>query len=487
MDRRRQLCGLPAKVASWYLVLFCLAFVFYSWLWKATPVGGGDYPDYARVARDLHGLTLSQVHLRPPGYPLLLKLTGSAREPSKALFFSQLGLHLGTIWLLGVLLARVGIGRLGLLLLACVLLLPPFVVPAGYALTEVLSAFLLATGLVATTFALAEGSVVLGTIAGLSFGYCGATHPSFLLVPFAVVACQWGLLFTERRLPGEWKKAVVLSASVLFGWLLVAGGLVLHNGLRFGSWRPSAFTGYALTAKTWKVVERLPKEFGVVRDVLINARNAALVEEGSAHTAESYIWIAREELERVTGLDTAGLSDRLTKVGLTLIKKAPMNYLSDVVYSAVGLWFPGGDARANMGSLFLQGTWFIVESAVVTIFWLQLTFVISFAFLLQRGLISPLPAIYCASSRQSLQSRVQVYCLALTLILYTLGIVALFGCPESRYRQPVEGFIVLLCMLGVRIWMEVCSARTSTRRAGGEDDHNSPACIGTPGKDPAPR
>ena len=131
--------GLPLSTAIVYASLFAVAFWFYSAVWTGAPFLAPDSPGYIRVAQDLSDFHVDQLNARPPGYPLLLVLTGSGRP----LFYTSLALHFASIWLLSAVLYAMGLTRGWLVLPALLLLLPPYVEYAAYVLSDNLSEFLL--------------------------------------------------------------------------------------------------------------------------------------------------------------------------------------------------------------------------------------------------------------------------------------------------------------------------------------------------------
>jgi hypothetical protein len=52
---------------------------------------------------------IDELHLRTPGYPLLLLLTGSSQAPTRTLFFTSLLLHFASVWLLASALSCAGL------------------------------------------------------------------------------------------------------------------------------------------------------------------------------------------------------------------------------------------------------------------------------------------------------------------------------------------------------------------------------------------
>ena len=81
-----------------------------------------------------------------------------------------------------------------------------------------------------------------------------------------------------------------------------------------------------------RVTERLPEEYARVREVLIRARDAELVTDPS-DTGQMYIWRVTPELMKVTGFQQPELSAYMLRINWLLIKKAPLNYLHEVVWA----------------------------------------------------------------------------------------------------------------------------------------------------------
>src|SRR6266481_492138 len=84
------IAGLPSRTAIFYALLFATSLVLYGALWQNVPLMESDSPGYQRVAQDLSDFRIDQIHLRTPGYPLLLLLTGSSQAPTRQLFFISL-------------------------------------------------------------------------------------------------------------------------------------------------------------------------------------------------------------------------------------------------------------------------------------------------------------------------------------------------------------------------------------------------------------
>ena len=122
--------GVPPSTAIGLIICFSIALWFYSVLWPGAPVFLPDSPGYIRIARDLSDFRVDELSARPPGYPLLLILTGQGR----ALFHTSLALHFASIWLLLSILYVLGLSKSWLLLPAVILLFPPYVEYSAYVL-----------------------------------------------------------------------------------------------------------------------------------------------------------------------------------------------------------------------------------------------------------------------------------------------------------------------------------------------------------------
>jgi hypothetical protein len=94
------IAGLPSSVAIMYALLFLLALWCYTTWWKQAPMMQSDSWSYIIAAADIADPAVNYLQTRPPGYPLLLLLTGSNPSPSRALLLTSLLLHGVAVWLL---------------------------------------------------------------------------------------------------------------------------------------------------------------------------------------------------------------------------------------------------------------------------------------------------------------------------------------------------------------------------------------------------
>jgi hypothetical protein len=194
-ETSQSVTGLPRRVAAVYLVLFVAALGAYSVLWRNTPFVDGDSAQYQRVAQDLADLRLDSLHDRTIGYPLLLVLTGSAEGPTTALLVASLLLHVASIWLMALVLQAAGVGRRWLLAFGCLLVLPPFVEPSAWVMTENLAQFTLVAGFACLALGFTPSRIALLSLSALAFGYAGLTRPVYQALAVALA----GLLLVCTR------------------------------------------------------------------------------------------------------------------------------------------------------------------------------------------------------------------------------------------------------------------------------------------------
>jgi hypothetical protein len=431
-----------------YLALFSLAFLAYSRLWREAPVKTNDSAGYMAVAQDLVDLRLDRLRLRPPGYPLLLLITGSSREPTRMLFFVSMLFHFASVWLLGAILRASGLSSRLVILFGVLMILPPFVEPAAKVLTENLIEFILVSGFAGVVFGMVRGKAAGLAVGAVAFGYSGLVHPTYQFLSLALAACLFGIShwFYWARLRIQ---NVISAASLLvIAFIILIGGCILNNYLRFNYMGITPFIGYALSSKTMRVLERLPDDYGAVREALIAARDADLVESGGSHTGVSYIWRAEDNISRITGLEGEQLSRYLVRLNLLLIRKAPLHYLQEVLLATVGFWEPASGQLANFDSSFFQAIWAALDILLSVTFTTQLVVLSgATALLLSKRFVASKDEHTFIGPRMS-KVRTVSYTLALSIVCYTMIIVSVFGTGTARYRTPVEGLIVFMGFLG---------------------------------------
>jgi hypothetical protein len=446
--------GLPGPILVAVLTLFALAYLTYSAAWPEAPVLDGDSAQYLEVAGDLADGRLDTLHFRTPGYPLLLLLTGAIAEPARPLFRVSLLLHFASVWLLCVAFHRLGAGSVWVLGLCLVLLTPPYVEPAAYVMTENLAQFALVAGCAAFLTWDRTGKTRWAAVAALAWSFCGLIRPVHqALIPALIVgmvlihrAGWYGRDASKRAAPG----------LVLIGiWAAVLGGYATFNLVRFQWFGVAASTGMHLTTKTIGLVERLPDEYAVVREVLIRARDAELVKRGGTHTGTQAVWAARAELEAVTGLRMPELSSYLIRMNLTLIRHSPIEYLQAVVHSCGAYWFPATGRLASMNSAPLRWLWWVMHFGIVGIFFVQLSVIVGLA--VAVGALGPRSDIRTlVAAVISDRAPAVAFLLATSLVVYTMVLTCLVDIGEPRQRRATDLLLVFACAIGVWVW---CRAR----------------------------
>ena len=440
--------GLPFRTAAVYALLFAVAFCFYSALWSSAPVMESDSWTYLTAAQDLSDFHIDRLQERTPGYPLLLLLTGSSQSPSRTLFCVSLLMHFASIWLLASVLYSAGVREVMLTLFAFILLLPPYVEPAAYVLSENLTEAMLVAGFVTFIFWILQNRTTWIFISGLAIGYAALTRPTYQLLAFAMAGY---ILVANFLLHSVLKWKDVIKGCLI----LVCGSIVITTGYAFVNYRSVGYfgatpqLGFALTQKTLRVVERLPDEYAVIREALIRARNSALI-SGAEHTGYSYIDGTVLELTKVTGLNRAQLSNTLLRINLLLIQKAPAHYLQEVVWAFGSYWFPSSGELANFNSRAVQLLWAVINFLLIGGFALNLIVLVA------AGIICKRFVVLCDSrpvgELRAIQLQGLIYGLAGTIVIYSAVLTCLVQMGLPRYRVPTDALIIFMLFLGTHLW-----------------------------------
>lgn len=457
-----KVAGLPLRTALCYSVLFTAALWLYSVLWPGAPFMAPDSPGYLAVAQDLSDLKIDQLHGRAPGYPLLIVLTGSSQSPGRALVLVSLLLHFASIWFLATVLHHSGLPETWLNIFGLILLLPPYVEPAGYVLSENLAELVLVTGVVSLIFWYLNKKIIWIMISAGAFGYAGLTRPMYQLVAVSLAGFLLLGCLSFRWFSVRWKDAILASMGLICGSILVVGGYALHNYNEFGYFgvvRPKL--GLTLSTKTWRFIERLPDEHAALKTVLMENRNAELLRANEASMA---IWAAVPELQKVTGLDYSQLSAYMLRLNLQLIQNAPLLYLQEVIYAFASYWFPSSGLLANLNSRLAQLVWGILHFVLVG----------GFAYIL---IVLFGTAMYKQKSKQSLRfangdadqelHTISVqrfgYTVAGVVVLYTAVISCLIEVGSPRYRTPTDSLIIFMFFLGTNLWQRIAKPVETVR------------------------
>jgi hypothetical protein len=447
--------GLPVPTAVLYVFLFAIAFWVYTTLWRQAPVMTDDSWGYLAVASDLRDFHIDHLHYRTPGYPLLLLMTASSEMPNRALFFLSLLLHFTSIWILASVLYSTGLTKTMLSLFGLLLLLPPYVEPAAYVMSENLTGFMLVVGFGSFVLWLLRGKTRWLVISALAIGYAGLTRPTYQALAFAmtgslfVVPVLWGWSPTIRM------STIKASLILICASIMLIGGCASVNYHKFDYFIVSPLMPINLSTRTARVIERLPDEYATVREALIRARDAALIQRGSDHIGSQYIQSAGviPELTDITGLQGPQLGKYLLRINLLLIRKAPLEYLYDVSSAFSGYWFPSSTILANMNSRFMQLLWGIIHFCLMGIFALTLVgFVGGLAYVMTYKQVAARSDSALLKELALSQLQGSVYILAGTIVMYTAFISCFFEMGQPRYRVPTDGLIILMAFLGTDLY-----------------------------------
>ena len=454
--------GLPAWTAATYGLLFVLAFVFYSVIWSHAPIAESDTGTYFKVAEDLANFHISQLHYRTPGYPLLLVLTGANQSP-RTLFFVSMMLHFAAIWLLGVVLYRAAMSEMQLKLFSFILLLPPYVEPAGYILSENLTETMLVAAVVSFIFWYLSKRLIWSLLSAGSIGGVALTRPTYQVLAIAVAG--W-LTITCFLLPSASLKLKDVAKVILvlvLGSVVTVGSYAYFNYRSFGYFGITPILGFSLSQKTVHLIERLPEEYAPVREILIKWRNAEWLTSGG--TAVGYIAKAIPELESKTGLDWPRLSNHILRLNLILIQNAPLNYLLEVIRAFASYCFPSSRELANFGSRSIQFAWAILHFGILGAFVSNLVLLIGAIAYIKKGNM-------CRQSNNAFIREDTVihfqafsYGLAGAIVLYTAAISCLVDAGDPRHRVPTDILIVFMLFLGSQLWLRLVNLSWAFRNA----------------------
>ena len=448
----RIVAGLPFRVAVVYASLFAVAFWFYSVLWTSAPVMAPDSTSYLRAAQDISDYHIGQLQERAPGYPVLLVLTGSSRSPTRGLFFVSLLLHFLVIWLLASALYRAGLKEIMLTVFCLILLLPPYVEPAGYVMSENLAEVMLVSAFVGLVFWWLNKRPISILLSALAIGCAGLTRPTYQVLVLAIVGYVVIVSFKLRWTPAMWKDVVKASLILICGSVVLLGGYAFFNYRNFGYFVITPKLGLTLSLKTMRVTERLPEEYARVREVLIRARDAELVTDPS-DTGQMYIWRVTPELMKVTGFQQPELSAYMLRINWLLIKKAPLNYLHEIVWAFGSYWFPASGELANLNSRSILFLWALIHFFLIGGFAFNLILLVGAVMYIRMctQLLAPANRLP-VSERRSLHIQGLMYGLAGTIVFYTAAISCLVEVGDPRYRVPTDGLIVFMLFLGMHLW-----------------------------------
>jgi len=431
------------------VLIVVFAGVFYAMIWKNAPFETPDTQGYVEVAADLRDGRLDELHDRAPGYPVLLLATNSL-EPSWTLFLTQLSLYLLSVLLLAVLLDSLGISKRFTLLFMLVSLIPPNVVNTAYMLTETLATFLVATGAMALFWWFRSGKTPALIISAAAFAFSALVRPTyqllFVMLTGVLLACA--LFSRDGR-----KRMVVAAVSIFLSSCLALGGFSLINRQNSDYFGVSPMLGFNLSTKTVRVIERLPDEYKGIRELLIRSRDSDLIARDGSHTGVMYIWQTIPELQRLTGLSKAELSNQMLKLNLLLIREAPLEYVVEVARSMSTYWLPSSTDISNFNSREIQFLWVIIHYTTVVLFFFVSILIFSFLVIIRglpieirdrvRRLVEPFRQLFLP------------FIVSISIIVYTMLISTMVEAGSPRYRTPTDLLMFFAVAMGLYIVTQV--------------------------------
>jgi hypothetical protein len=457
----RPVAGLPWRTAAVYLALFVAAFIIYGILWRDTPFVDGDSSQYQEVAKDLADLRLDTLHDRTIGYPLLLALTGSIERATPSLLAISLLLHLASIWLLALVLQAAGVGRRWLLVFGCLLVLPPFVEPAAWVMTENLAQFTLVAGFACLVLGFTPSRIAVLSVSALAFGYAALTRPVYQALAFALSGALLVLPSAFRWARFAYRDAARAACVLVAGSILVLGGMSYVNYVKFNYFGVVPSIGFHLCTKTMSFVERLPDEYAAAREILVRERDAELVKRGGLHSGSQAIWSVRSELSAATGLSKPELSGYLLRMNLWLIRRSPLEYLQEVARSMAGYWFPPATPLASLHSRVLRWLWGGLYAALAGFFFVQLVVLAGVAIFEASARLSGARARALVPWASASAPQALSYVLAGGIVFYTMLLSCLVDIGDPRQRRPTDVLVVFMCVLGAHVWQRCIAAARS--------------------------
>lgn len=441
-------------------------FVLAAAWWSDAPYMANDSHAYVAFAADMADGHVSKLHLRSPGYPLLLLLTGSTAQPSSALFFTCLAMHAATILILAWMLKQISVPNGMIAVLVVVLALPPNLAPATLVLSEVPAEFALVVGCAVLLKWFSRHSQWTAAGSGAAFAIAALIRPTYqilaLVTAFTVIAVN--LLLRGALM--DWRRVSRGMAVHLATFVLLVGGYSVWSGLRFGYFGLSPLMGFNLTTRTVKFVERIPDEHAALREELVAARDASIAGRNGSHTGYQYIWDPGllERLHEVTGLDDLGLARYMQKVQVDLIARSPLSYLSEAAHGFTNYWLPWVPSESIGGRSFPaqlpdRGRSAPEKSKVLQLLWTLLHFVFIGTFALQAivtsgtGLDATVRRWFGNVQWASPDpAKTVMYWFVMVLIFYTALISSFIDVGDPRQRWPTDSLILFATLLGFSEW-----------------------------------
>jgi hypothetical protein len=421
------------------------AFIVYAILWSQAPLSTLDTPSYARLARDLQQLHLSQLHQRTPGYPLFMLVTRSERAPSTSLFYLQLALQLAAVGLMVWLLAALKLECNWVLLFLLLALFPVFIAPSAYAETETICQFSIVIAYLSLVMWLNGGHRRCLAVFTVAATYAAFVRPTYEFFVPATTAAVLGFCILVRTSSARLKK---MAVSLCIASVLSVGALASYaflNYKQFGYFDLSYMGVLVLNHKTAGVVEFLPSTFEPMRTILVENRDKLLVKPYDDHTGENYIYRALPDLLQLYAGDRIKMLKAVQRANVHLIIHKPLSYIHDSLKAVANYWMPTEYSELTNGSGTLALISVAVQWVVIAGFFLQVLVVIGVAIL---WIYTRLLGYSRPISDQNIEHLFVAHAVGIILIIYTMLISCFAGIGESRYRVPTEPIILASTIIG---------------------------------------
>jgi hypothetical protein len=309
------------------------------------------------------------------------------------------------------------------LIFAAVAVLPPFMQKDAYLLTEGLTEFLLVAGFAGLWPG--RKSKHAAAWSGLALALAAITRPQNQLLPLLMAA----LLLLSLG----WRRARQQAIALILPAVVLVGGLIIHNQIRFGYPSLTYLLGHHLGTRTVTLYDKIPDP--QVRNIMVTTRNAAYVDRNPYWTT----WYTRPELMRVKNLGPVALAGYMAGIHLRLILTHPLAYMEEVARAFCHFWTPDLPEAANRRPL-VQFASMTTQVVLCAAFWL--VFVL-WAGLSMGRLFLPIPAWLPRGGVQFL------YAAALVTVAYTALLSSALDIGEPRYRGPVDLLILFIVIATV--------------------------------------
>ncbi len=438
--------GKPAQGSRWVLGLVLISLVAYGYLWRTGPLRGGDTESYLEVARDLSDWRLERLHLRPPGFPVLVALTGSADELNFTLVAVQLALLGVALYAGRVLLRDLAVSTWVQWLFVGIGLMPHVVQVADYGQSESLAQSLLTLGFVAylrgAYLQSGMGSVAL---ASLLFGCAAITRPVYVVTSL-VLAIATGALAFVRTWADIRTRLLGAALVVPLGTLIIVAGFGGWQKARFGS-SSSPLLAMSLSVQMAPYIESLPEDYGPVREILLRHRDIGLLKERH-HFPQGYVFTVWPELVGHFDGDEAAATRALQRANLEIIRRETRVFFTRAWAAFARYWewyllpVPGFSYWP------VKGLMVLIHSATVVVFWsLFWTAAVVGLSVILPGRRSPLSWDSSLSNWPILVA----WALAAAVVLSAATVQSVLGVGHPRYRLPTDQILVMGVCLGLEL------------------------------------